>query len=167
MFANETDNTPCYCETLMISSHFSRNPNILGNWISLVIGYHWVKSTCKLTKETNYFKMSLTISYHFSKKNKHISGELPCSWFNSIKINKTFLGITGLFQNVCKLNMFTNEMDKTPCYCETVMISSNFSRNPDISGQLTCKCFNTINITHFYVSLYYYKMLLTSFPDIM
>ena len=39
--------------------------------------------------------------------------------------------------------MFANETDKTPCYCETVMISSHFSRNPNISGQLPHKCFNT------------------------
>ena len=45
--------------------------------------------------------------------------------------------------------MFANETHKSPCYCETVMISFHFSRNPNISGQLHCKWFNTINIIHF------------------
>ena len=63
--------------------------------------------------------------------------------------------------------MLTNETDKTPCYCDTVMVSSHFSRNPNILGQLPCKCFNTINIVYFYLPLDYFKMLLTYFPDIM
>ena len=46
--------------------------------------------------------------------------------------------------------MFSNEADKMPCYCEAVMISSHFSRNPKISGQLPYKYFSNIKIIHFY-----------------
>ena len=48
--------------------------------------------------------------------------------------------------------MFANETDNT-LYCETVMISSHFSKNPNISGQLTYKCFKNIEIIYFYESL--------------
>ena len=64
MFTNETDNTPCYCETVTILSHFSRNPNISGqlpykcfNNINIIHCY----------VSLDYLQMLLTISYHFSK----------------------------------------------------------------------------------------------------
>ena len=42
----------------------------------------------------------------------------------------------------------TNEMDKTRCDCENVMISSHFTQNPNIPGELWYKSFYTIKIMH-------------------
>ena len=59
------------------------------------------------------------------------------------------------------MKKFANEMNKTLCHCENVMISSHFTRNPNISVELPYKCFNTIKIMHFYISLIFFSMLLT------
>ena len=93
------------------------------------------------------------------QKKLNISDKLPCSWFNTIKL--FFLSVIESNQHV---HIWNRQDSMLLWICNDFI---HFSRIPHISGQLPYKCFNTINITHFHVSLDYFKMLLTYFPDIM